>query len=301
MITRKFTYVIGVVFVFLMIRRPPRSTLFPYTTLFRSGGRSSSPRPAWGWPTSPEVGVRPARPDSPTPHRGREPGREQEWRSLSDSTRPHAVLSIGRPYFPNASCNHSHTLRDRSRWLGDLVYTPGLGTVFSGSGTAEPVMIATCTTRRGGVGIGKSRHDGSRSDVGDVHQHAVLASGRRLRSGRRRLVVPRAAQPYPGARDRHLRRLSGAAFLPDLRAVHRRAARRVGSAQPGRGVDAAPAGPGRRAGRIRDPRGSYARRRPPPTRRDGLLPLGAVQSGRGRSGPPGPHRHRTDHRRRDGP
>src|SRR2546427_5997000 len=26
------------VFFFLMIRRPPRSTLFPYTTLFRSGG-----------------------------------------------------------------------------------------------------------------------------------------------------------------------------------------------------------------------------------------------------------------------
>src|ERR1039458_10477715 len=39
---------------FLMIRRPPRSTLFPYTTLFRSGsvrncpcpGRSRSRRPA---------------------------------------------------------------------------------------------------------------------------------------------------------------------------------------------------------------------------------------------------------------
>src|SRR2546422_7300156 len=28
-----------------MIRRPPRSTLFPYTTLFRSGG-SAAPRPA---------------------------------------------------------------------------------------------------------------------------------------------------------------------------------------------------------------------------------------------------------------
>src|SRR5471032_768529 len=28
------------VFFFLMIRRPPRSTLFPYTTLFRSGHRS---------------------------------------------------------------------------------------------------------------------------------------------------------------------------------------------------------------------------------------------------------------------
>src|SRR3712207_8431605 len=29
-------------FFFLMIRRPPRSTLFPYTTLFRSSSRDSS-------------------------------------------------------------------------------------------------------------------------------------------------------------------------------------------------------------------------------------------------------------------
>src|SRR5215475_14935191 len=35
------------VFFFLMIRRPPRSTLFPYTTLFRSG-RCRDPR--WGPP-----------------------------------------------------------------------------------------------------------------------------------------------------------------------------------------------------------------------------------------------------------
>src|SRR5205809_2644934 len=28
-----------------MIRRPPRSTLFPYTTLFRSGGRTMERRP----------------------------------------------------------------------------------------------------------------------------------------------------------------------------------------------------------------------------------------------------------------
>src|SRR5258707_9638876 len=32
-------------FFFLMIRRPPRSTLFPYTTLFRSRGEPR-PRPA---------------------------------------------------------------------------------------------------------------------------------------------------------------------------------------------------------------------------------------------------------------
>src|ERR1051326_9511391 len=34
-------------FFFLMIRRPPRSTLFPYTTLFRSG-RDTSPGRAAG-------------------------------------------------------------------------------------------------------------------------------------------------------------------------------------------------------------------------------------------------------------
>src|SRR6266704_5582777 len=32
------------VFFFLMIRRPPRSTLFPYTTLFRSAGRAVTDR-----------------------------------------------------------------------------------------------------------------------------------------------------------------------------------------------------------------------------------------------------------------
>src|SRR3712207_9398451 len=32
-------------FFFLMIRRPPRSTLFPYTTLFRSSARAHSSYP----------------------------------------------------------------------------------------------------------------------------------------------------------------------------------------------------------------------------------------------------------------
>src|SRR5438552_19191776 len=31
-----FLYIVFLIFFFLMIRRPPRSTLFPYTTLFRS-------------------------------------------------------------------------------------------------------------------------------------------------------------------------------------------------------------------------------------------------------------------------
>src|SRR5215475_15270400 len=34
-------------FFFLMIRRPPRSTLFPYTTLFRSAGAGACRRNRW--------------------------------------------------------------------------------------------------------------------------------------------------------------------------------------------------------------------------------------------------------------
>src|SRR2546427_6743799 len=41
-----------ILFFFLMIRRPPRSTLFPYTTLFRSGPRlrNDTPCPACAAP-----------------------------------------------------------------------------------------------------------------------------------------------------------------------------------------------------------------------------------------------------------
>src|ERR1017187_8320169 len=49
-----------VFFFFLMIRRPPRSTLFPYTTLFRSGGASL------GVGAGP-VGAKPSKGFSPTP------------------------------------------------------------------------------------------------------------------------------------------------------------------------------------------------------------------------------------------
>src|SRR2546430_10500683 len=38
------SFVLAVVFFFLMIRRPPRSTLFPSTTLFRSPRRDSRRR-----------------------------------------------------------------------------------------------------------------------------------------------------------------------------------------------------------------------------------------------------------------
>src|SRR3712207_9235185 len=38
-----FIFLVSVLFFFLMIRRPPRSTLFPYTTLFRSLDRALRP------------------------------------------------------------------------------------------------------------------------------------------------------------------------------------------------------------------------------------------------------------------
>src|SRR6266496_1644883 len=60
--------VVGAAFFFLMIRRPPRSTLFPYTTLFRyrprDCGGAEGPRP-------PRRGRGASRPAA----RGRRPGR----------------------------------------------------------------------------------------------------------------------------------------------------------------------------------------------------------------------------------
>src|SRR2546421_6608046 len=45
------------VFFFLMIRRPPRSTLFPYTTLFRSSS-VAAPFQWEGWSARPELTLR---------------------------------------------------------------------------------------------------------------------------------------------------------------------------------------------------------------------------------------------------
>src|SRR6266496_2793210 len=88
-------------FVFLMIRRPPRSTLFPYTTLFRSHASS------WAYsravvgrdeacsPASPEaasamglgrktIPIRNYRYDSPAAPRNRPWRRWQHWNARSD-------------------------------------------------------------------------------------------------------------------------------------------------------------------------------------------------------------------------
>src|SRR3989442_8926823 len=45
-------------FFFLMIRRPPRSTLFPYTTLFRSPRIANPVRPVRLWFAPPKIHCR---------------------------------------------------------------------------------------------------------------------------------------------------------------------------------------------------------------------------------------------------
>src|SRR6266852_3934245 len=52
----------SVFLIFLMIRRPPRSTLFPYTTLFRSRSASAWPSPA-GLPATARRRSSPSRSD----------------------------------------------------------------------------------------------------------------------------------------------------------------------------------------------------------------------------------------------
>src|SRR5258708_37634937 len=44
-IVRRLSHYVLLCFFFLMIRRPPRSTLFPYTTLFRSRNGASGSTP----------------------------------------------------------------------------------------------------------------------------------------------------------------------------------------------------------------------------------------------------------------
>src|SRR3712207_7546731 len=86
-------------FFFLMIRRPPRSTLFPYTTLFRSFGEEDLPARralqgrAQAARADPAAAEGPAQPDRAL-HR---PGARVEWlRADRKSTRlnsSHANIS----------------------------------------------------------------------------------------------------------------------------------------------------------------------------------------------------------------
>src|SRR3989442_12722410 len=90
--SRAYVYLL---FFFLMIRRPPRSTLFPYTTLFRSigvaadrEGKNHDPRACRAHQLD-HPGAR----DTPSGRDSSLPGRSEEHTSELQS-RPHLVCRL---------------------------------------------------------------------------------------------------------------------------------------------------------------------------------------------------------------
>src|SRR3712207_7880410 len=81
--------------LFLMIPRPPRSTLFPYTTLVRSAGRDAAPARARG----------PA-------HRARQPA-QRRAPAGRDAPGPGAAVACRRGRRPVRSEEHTSELQSR--------------------------------------------------------------------------------------------------------------------------------------------------------------------------------------------
>src|SRR5260370_10653473 len=71
-------YLYMFLFFFLMIRRPPRSTLFPYTTLFRSAAASER------WPDTPSERSRASR----------RAGKKDHWRSEEHTSELQSHLNL---------------------------------------------------------------------------------------------------------------------------------------------------------------------------------------------------------------
>src|SRR5258708_31706220 len=77
-------------FFFLMIRRPPRSTLFPYTTLFRSSRASASARLGFPAPPSQRTSSAEARSVSRRPGWDRATAQDRKSTRLNSS---HQIIS----------------------------------------------------------------------------------------------------------------------------------------------------------------------------------------------------------------
>src|SRR3712207_7230631 len=85
-------YILVLFFFFLMIRRPPRSTLFPYTTLFRS-------RPLPGHRRGrPDRGHQRGRPDQGPPRRRRHPAQGRRRRGPRRRSEEHTSELQSRQY-----------------------------------------------------------------------------------------------------------------------------------------------------------------------------------------------------------
>src|SRR5256885_11928613 len=97
-----------------MIRRPPRSTLFPYTTLFRSRFRPVTRGSAY---RSPQLAGRPARPAS----RG---ARDRKSTRLNSShlVISYAVFCLKKKKKSEVNCDILDTLQRHSRTIDHSVH-----------------------------------------------------------------------------------------------------------------------------------------------------------------------------------
>src|SRR6266567_9549115 len=83
-----------------MIRRPPRSTLFPYTTLFRSCRRPGSPSRVSAWPPPPSCWWPPApgcAPPAPRPTLPQAP-RQRKHHDNAEALHPYATTLRQNPH-----------------------------------------------------------------------------------------------------------------------------------------------------------------------------------------------------------
>src|SRR3989337_2614080 len=102
------------VFFFLMIRRPPRSTLFPYTTLFRSARGAQPTDVRTRGPNSPALDGRTARRGARGDHRGGAT-RTRLWGCRADHPFRCRPLRAVAPVAPDAPALPCRGLRRRRR------------------------------------------------------------------------------------------------------------------------------------------------------------------------------------------
>src|SRR5256885_12344580 len=97
-----------------MIRRPPRSTLFPYTTLFRSGPRAPLPHRA-----APSAWAPPAARKEPWPYRTAAPGHYRSEEHTSELQSPCnlvcRLLLEKKKKSKITKHKHVHAIRSHSR------------------------------------------------------------------------------------------------------------------------------------------------------------------------------------------
>src|SRR3989454_1628149 len=109
---------LSIQFFFLMIRRPPRSTLFPYTTLFRSlfPDRPGGAHRAGGEERDPDRRVRAAGlPSGQVPGRGRAENRDRKSTRLNSS---HLVISYAVFCLKKKIVRHALFKSDGERFVG---------------------------------------------------------------------------------------------------------------------------------------------------------------------------------------